>query len=709
MSEYVDFHYMPLEGKITGKQVLKQTEDAINDLGNHLYDLDIDEGRIDEAVEKSEQAIETAESALSAVTTDRSVWKNTIADMKATNIEVGVTAATRGKTLYNDGDGAFYVVRQEKSGDVEGEDTVFLDNGNVAERLKQFNFIAKGNNIIYVESVASLREADAVIGNVYGTTGYYSANDGGASIYTIRAKDVADVDDGGSIIFLDNGNVAELITDGIVNVKQFGAYGDGTHDDTNAINTAYQNSKYNLYIPPGTYKGNFDFTMSCKNVYGADRHSTILIPADSAKPVVTWFGNVHQVDGMDAILSNLCIDCNATGATGLQIGYSDYTYGDVGYGWIHDIDVKSGLPSANISGVGILMNRGTDITIERVYVSYFDIGIQLIGGSSNQLNSFIACRFRFNRIGAELRAGQLIRWDNCVFEANKQYGTTIQRLTTNGPSRNIFKECWWEKNGWGSHTAKDQTYTSIYIDRYYTLTDDVPTDLLFEKCVIASHTQGDSLGDAPDAFNVSLVRGRNIIFDNCAFDSVGNVMNDYRFYFIKYNKPHAILKQCGTLDQVPNETLYASFPALVRQNNIITGFEYVYNYNGVEYSNAIFNVFTPIVFGKSTEGTATYQRQVGRYTKIGNIVHFFISLKWTNYTGTGIMAVKGLPFDQNVDIAVPITFRGTLAGVTTGNMVCPMLSSNSINLYQKADDKSADTAVTTGDGDITLCGTYMAQ
>ena len=75
MSEYVDFHYMPLEGKITGKQVLKQTEDAINDLGEHVYELDIDERRIDEAVEKSEQAIETADAALSAVTTDRAVWK----------------------------------------------------------------------------------------------------------------------------------------------------------------------------------------------------------------------------------------------------------------------------------------------------------------------------------------------------------------------------------------------------------------------------------------------------------------------------------------------------------------------------------------------------------------------------------------------------------------------------------------------------------
>ena len=96
MSEYVDFHYMPLEGKITGEQVLKQTEDAINDLGNKVYSLDIDQSEIDEAIEKSNEAINTANSALAAVTTGRSVWFNNVAEMVATDIEAGVTAETKG-------------------------------------------------------------------------------------------------------------------------------------------------------------------------------------------------------------------------------------------------------------------------------------------------------------------------------------------------------------------------------------------------------------------------------------------------------------------------------------------------------------------------------------------------------------------------------------------------------------------------------------
>ena len=309
MSEYVNFHYMPLEGKITGKQVLQQTEDAINDLGNKVYNLNVDEERIDESIENSEQAIDTANSALAAVTTDRAVWKNTVAEMKATDIDLGVTAATRGKLLFNDGSGAFYGVRSKKSGDVDSDDTVSLNNGNVAERLKQMNVIAKGNNIIYVTNVTELIASDAVIGNVYGTTGYYTQNDGGNGVYTIRAKDISDVDDGGSIIFLDNGNVAKLITDGTVNVKQFGAKGDGTTDDTTAFRNAI-NSGYAVYVP----KGHYIVTEAIENTTGltmfGDGDETILDYGDSLPSSVglTVSGSLEQIaDISDATKGDITV------------------------------------------------------------------------------------------------------------------------------------------------------------------------------------------------------------------------------------------------------------------------------------------------------------------------------------------------------------------------------------------------------------------
>lgn len=54
--------------------------------------------------------------------------------------------------------------------------------------------------------------------------------------------------------------------------------------------------------------------------------------------------------------------------------------------------------------------------------------------------------------------------------------------------------------------------------------------------------------------------------------------------------------------------------------------------------------FTPTVIGTTTAGTATYSRQLGRYTKVGNLVTIQIYLAWSAGTGVGNLAFSGLPF-----------------------------------------------------------------
>lgn len=56
--------------------------------------------------------------------------------------------------------------------------------------------------------------------------------------------------------------------------------------------------------------------------------------------------------------------------------------------------------------------------------------------------------------------------------------------------------------------------------------------------------------------------------------------------------------------------------------------------------------FTPTIIGSTSQGVGTYNTglRYGKYTKIGNIVHFTLGIGWTAHTGSGAMLVTGLPY-----------------------------------------------------------------
>ena len=125
------------------------------------------------------------------------------------------------------------------------------ESGELTDIIAQYLGLA---GMITFNNVSEMKEAlNLVNGSKCATLGFRSVNDGGKAFYKIRTVTNSDTIDEMSIIALHNNTlIAELVYENELNVKQFGAYGDNSHNDTSVIQHACD--KYsNVYIPNGTY------------------------------------------------------------------------------------------------------------------------------------------------------------------------------------------------------------------------------------------------------------------------------------------------------------------------------------------------------------------------------------------------------------------------------------------------------------------------
>lgn len=104
--------------------------------------------------------------------------------------------------------------------------------------------------------------------------------------------------------------------------------------------------------------------------------------------------------------------------------------------------------------------------------------------------------------------------------------------------------------------------------------------------------------------------------------------------------------------------------------------------------------FTPtITFGGGSTGL-TYSTQYGRYTKIGDIIHFHIVVRLTaKGTSTGDVALNGLPFTASNtadSAAISATFVNNMAATVTGQTIATVAQGSSvINISQTVSGASS--------------------
>lgn len=151
--------------------------------------------------------------------------------------------------------------------DADGRANIYLDD-SVAYRfiLKDANNITqkdvdnvRSSRVDIVQKASTIADLRLLTGtsansNAVATLGYYVAGDGGGNTFYWDSSSGA-TDNGGTVIkptaVLGTGRWIAVDSSNC-NVRQFGAKGNGTTDDTNSITSALNNSK-NIDFPYGTY------------------------------------------------------------------------------------------------------------------------------------------------------------------------------------------------------------------------------------------------------------------------------------------------------------------------------------------------------------------------------------------------------------------------------------------------------------------------
>jgi hypothetical protein len=157
-------------------------------------------------------------------------------------------------------------------------DQVRIDLANTTDQAKGAALV--GGVARVVTSIAALKALPKTGSTDAFVTGYYAKGDGGGGSYWYDSTDTTSADNGGTVIVAADGGRWKMRIDGCVSVRQFGAKGDGSTDDTAAFTNAAENSLH-IYVPPSNsgqyYKTTAAITLrSGSRIFGSQQTQSII-------------------------------------------------------------------------------------------------------------------------------------------------------------------------------------------------------------------------------------------------------------------------------------------------------------------------------------------------------------------------------------------------------------------------------------------------
>jgi len=118
--------------------------------------------------------------------------------------------------------------------------------------------------------------------------------------------------------------------------------------------------------------------------------------------------------------------------------------------------------------------------------------------------------------------------------------------------------------------------------------------------------------------------------------------------------------------------------------------------------------FTPVIFGTSSAGTASYSVQTGKAVIQGNSVHIQIKVTWTGHTGTGDMKISGLIPRLFVKEDIPVTCSvDNISGLVAGDFVQARVDTSREITILKSNAGSLTALPVAASGSISINGNYI--
>lgn len=180
-----------------------------------------------------------------------------------------------------------------------------VESGTLQEIIADY---LNSKAIFGFDNVNEMKNSTNLIDGSYAQTlGYYLINDGGSALYKIRNITNDDVVNNKTIIALTNNTlIAELIVKNSVNVKQLGAYGDDSHNDTDVLQFAINNFK-NVNIPSGTYIINDSLKLTSGVTINGENPTNTLIKTNTDISIFENISNSNYIT-----IKNLKLQCSTT-------------------------------------------------------------------------------------------------------------------------------------------------------------------------------------------------------------------------------------------------------------------------------------------------------------------------------------------------------------------------------------------------------------